>query len=434
MPLPNQGWMYAGGPGGDPSGLGGLISGLPMSGASNSIQTGLFAPPQGGSLSQLASEMAGGNAAYQLGPWARLAYQMAGSPMQGPYPTVPVPAGSGSSGSVGTAAGLGGLFGAIAQNPALATNLGKAISGLLGPQLGSPAWQSSVDAGTAAGANQLPVTPIPAPSASDVASSIGAPANGDLYAGAQNADADLAAQEADNYAANGGLAGLLNAPATTPPVTGSGNTSGTAAGSSTGGASISATTSTPTAGGLLGDVQSGLGIATGLLSGTPAGDASAALSAAKLGSATGLLPSQAGAAAGAAAPVLGLISGIQQGGPMGDAQAAESAGQLANSAGLLGSSAGAALGAAGLGLGVASVPFLLNALLPDPTDVPNFNDIAFIQSLAGTPGSSYLQQAAASYFNQHGTLDGNFWQSIGVNPNNPGMVANPEPTKRTVQS
>ena len=394
----------------------------PMSGAPNSIQTGLLAPasPYGSP---------GANPpTFQLGPWSQMAYQMAGSPHQGPYPSVEVPpAAAGGSGS--TAGGIGGLLMGIGQNPALASQLAGFVKGLL------PSNNSSGDGGynSPGGLGTLNLsTMTPGQLLGGYPSNgfISSQTPGQINLSTTNLD-DLTPEQLfgttfgntsgfvddGGFSSAGGAAATQSAPTNSPTI-----------------AATSGTTGLPSASGMLGDVQSGLGIVSGLSSGTPMGDASAAISAAKLGAATGVLPSQAGAAAGAAAPVLGLISGIQQGGPMGDAQAAESAGQLANSAGLLGSGAGAALGAAGLGLGVASVPFLLNALLPDPTDVPNFNDVAFIQSLTGTPGSSYLQQAAASYFNQHGTLDGNFWQSIGVNPYNPGMGGNPEPQKRTVLS
>lgn len=165
-------------------------NGAPMSGAPNSIQPSI---PQTGLMSGLAQQMAAGPASFQLGPWSQLAYQMAGSPLQGPYPSVVAPSGTGISGTAaGAAGGIGGLLGQIAQNPSLAKNLANAVGGLMNPAVGTPAWESAITSGTSAG---IPAaSAIAAPTAADVASSIGAPASGALYGGAQaGADAGLAA-------------------------------------------------------------------------------------------------------------------------------------------------------------------------------------------------------------------------------------------------
>lgn len=86
---------------------------------------------------------------YQPGQWSQLAFHMAGSPNQGPYASVPVPAGTGlASSSGGGGGGIGGtalgILGAVAKNPSLMKTAYDGISGLFG---GSPA--ASVLAGGA---------------------------------------------------------------------------------------------------------------------------------------------------------------------------------------------------------------------------------------------------------------------------------------------
>lgn len=169
-----------------------------LMGAPNSIQGGLLStalqPPSSNP--------------YPMGSWSRLAYQMAGSPQQGPYSSVPVPPSTG--GGVGSAAagGIGGLLGSVAQNPTLTKNLIQGASGLLSPAVGSPAWEAAITSGTSAG---IPAaSAIAAPTAAEVASSIGAPASGDLFAGAQGA-ADAAATPAPAQTAAAAPASGLSA-------------------------------------------------------------------------------------------------------------------------------------------------------------------------------------------------------------------------------
>lgn len=74
---------------------------------------------------------------YQPGQWSQMAYRMAGSPNQGPFPSVPTPpmpagitngtASAGGSSIGGTALGL---LGALAKNPALLKSAGNGISSL----------------------------------------------------------------------------------------------------------------------------------------------------------------------------------------------------------------------------------------------------------------------------------------------------------------
>lgn len=160
-----------------------------------------------------------------MGPWSKLAYQMAGSPKQGGgYASVPVPPGpagsGGSSGGPSTGSSiLTGLLGALAQNPSIIKNLGSSISGLLGS--GAPA-AGSIGSIMAGGSPAL--------------ASVGAPAVSELPS--VTAAVDAAAPSSAAPAA--GLLGSVAAPAASstlgagaPGVFASGNAaagSGTAAG------------------------------------------------------------------------------------------------------------------------------------------------------------------------------------------------------------
>ena len=191
---------------------GGLLGNTPMSGAPASIQ------PLLGNFANPSTPGVGGNPLLsQMGPWSQMAYRMAGSPLQGPYPSVPVPPASPAGGSsLGLAAGLLGLLGAKGSNSgssgsnlnqtiSLGRNLYNGIQGLLNPStINDPAAlaqasDAAVSQGTA------PVSPLMSTPAQ---AGITTP-DGPLYSGATNANADLAAQEANAYAANGGLLGAV---------------------------------------------------------------------------------------------------------------------------------------------------------------------------------------------------------------------------------
>ena len=178
----------------------------------------------------------------QMGPWSKLAYQMAGSPLQGPYPNVPVPASSGGAGSttLTTAGGAGGLLGSLMQNPSLAKTAVNTISGLLSPGVGTPAWEAAITSGTSAG---IPAaSAIAAPTAADVGASIGAPVGGDLYAGAQGAASSGAI-----------LPGIGTDIAAAPPAAaGAAGAADAGAGSAASSAAGSAGSTASTAGSLLG--------------------------------------------------------------------------------------------------------------------------------------------------------------------------------------
>lgn len=153
------------------------------------------------------------------GYYSNLAFQMAGSPQNGPYSAVappPDPVGGygipSASGAAGGAAGS--ALGTLATNPSLLKGAYNTIGGLLSPAVGSPAWEAAVTSGTSAG---IPAaSAIAAPTAADVGASIGAPVGGDLYAGALGAagadagaagTADAAAALGDSAVAGGTAAG-----------------------------------------------------------------------------------------------------------------------------------------------------------------------------------------------------------------------------------
>jgi len=186
---------------------GGLLN-PPMSGAPGSIQPYLL----GGTAVSPGSQT--NPLTLQMGPWAQMAYRMAGSPLQGPYPSVPVPPATAPGGSsLGLAAGLLGLLGGSPSNSgnsgsnlnqtiSLGRNLYNAYNGLLGPSINDPAALAQAsDAAVAQGT--APVSPLMSTPAQ---AGITTP-DGPLYSGATNANADLAAQEANAYTANGGLLG-----------------------------------------------------------------------------------------------------------------------------------------------------------------------------------------------------------------------------------
>ena len=73
---------------------------------------GLLTPNFQGAVLQQPSPMYQGAMNGQPGPWSQLAYQLAGSPRQGPAPSVPVPQGTGQPSS--NSGLLGGLLGLLA--------------------------------------------------------------------------------------------------------------------------------------------------------------------------------------------------------------------------------------------------------------------------------------------------------------------------------
>jgi|SRR5579885_547871 len=175
--------MYAGGPGGDP-----YMGLLGMSDPRTSVSSGLLS----------------------MGPWSQLAYQMAGSPQQGPYSAVPVPAAipgslpSAAAGSSGGSGVLGGLLGTVARNPKLVSQASNLVSGLLGSSPDALASAADAAVGTA-------VAPTIASDASGIAAANDAwlaaqpAANGALYGGATGAaDAAGSGAAADAGASAGG--------------------------------------------------------------------------------------------------------------------------------------------------------------------------------------------------------------------------------------
>lgn len=219
--------MYAGGPGGDPSGLMALQPQQPT------INQGLLQAPQtawsqypltSGLLSSMAKNMGG----TQPGSNSQLAYQMAGSPHMGPFASVPVPAaipGSlDASGSNGSSSGSGlaaGLLGTLAKNPKAVSQ----IYGLLGG--GAPSLASF---GTGAAANGA----LAAAGIGTNAGIAGATAADSASIAAANS-AWLASQPAAAGAASGAAGGA--AAGTTAAGTGAASGgSGAAAGSLAGGA------------------------------------------------------------------------------------------------------------------------------------------------------------------------------------------------------
>jgi hypothetical protein len=170
-----------------------LFSGVP-----NAIQGGVLAPP--GYQPSLAN--------YQPGHYSQLAYQMAGSPSMGPWaasappPLQPYSTGGVSGGGGSAASSAVGLLNDVNK----AKNLYNNVSGLLHPGV-TPSDLSSLYSQSAPASDAVqPLITTPAQAGiTDI--------QGPLYSGATNADADLAAQEADNYAANGGLLAATSAPA-----------------------------------------------------------------------------------------------------------------------------------------------------------------------------------------------------------------------------
>jgi hypothetical protein len=172
------------------------IQPLPLySGAPNSIQGGVLMPP---GYTQQIPNMAN----YAPGKYSQMAYQMAGSPVMGPWAaSTPPPlqpystGGLNNSGSSGAASAVG-----LLNDANKARNLYNNVTGLLNPGVSQSDLASlyAQSAPTADAVQPLVTTPAQA-GVGDV--------SGPLYPGAANANADLAAQEANAYAANGGLLG-----------------------------------------------------------------------------------------------------------------------------------------------------------------------------------------------------------------------------------
>lgn len=139
--------------------------------------------------------------------YSQVALQMAGNPHAGPYAQVAPPSGVGIPGAVSPS---GASSGASGGSSVVGTGLGllrdvqqgqrlyNAVSGLLSPGV-SPSDLSGLFAQSAPAADAVqPLVTTPAQAGIT-------PVDGPLYSGAPSADADLAAQQADQYAANGGL-------------------------------------------------------------------------------------------------------------------------------------------------------------------------------------------------------------------------------------
>lgn len=170
------------------------IQPYPFSGAPNGIQGGVLMPP---GYQQNTPNIAN----YQPGQYSQMAYQMAGSPHMGPYPTMDAPPlvpydTGGMTGSSGS--GASSVIGAL-NDINKAKNLYNNISGVLNPGV-SPSQLSSLYASQGAPATVDPLITTPAQAGIT-------PVQGPLYSGASGANADLAAQEADQYTANGGILG-----------------------------------------------------------------------------------------------------------------------------------------------------------------------------------------------------------------------------------
>jgi hypothetical protein len=115
---------------------------------------GTSSPPASGLMGGMSAfNQANPSLAYGMGPLSQAAYQLAWSPHYGPYSSVPTPTastgglypsvavpassvGGGTTTTTTAGGGLGSLLLSVAANPALAKNLGSAVSGLFG---GSPA-------------------------------------------------------------------------------------------------------------------------------------------------------------------------------------------------------------------------------------------------------------------------------------------------------
>jgi len=215
---------------GMPSGLMGNVLQQPTQ------QAGLMG---GGSLPSLQS--------VQPGDWSNVAYNMAGRPIQGPYPTapgLPMPAGvtngtqsAGGGGIGGTALGI---LGALAKNPSLLKSGYNALSGLLGPTAAdTAAIGPAADAAATETATQLGSMPVasilPAAEPAGLMAG-GAPALSEIGTSAVAPAVDAAA--ADAAAALGGTAAGAAAPAGLAASGSFATGGGAAAGSTASGASL----------------------------------------------------------------------------------------------------------------------------------------------------------------------------------------------------
>lgn len=164
-----------------------------------------YVPPQGAVLQSPQQGLLS-----QLGPWSQTAYNLAGKPVQGPYPTIPGPtaipgslSSSGSGGSTGSAAGslAGGLLAAAARNPNLIKAGVNGVQGLLGSGIGSSVGAAASQ--TAAGLAGMPVASIAG--AGGLLGADGALTGATLAPiGTGAVDAATAAATADAAAATGG--------------------------------------------------------------------------------------------------------------------------------------------------------------------------------------------------------------------------------------
>jgi hypothetical protein len=198
---------------------------------------------------------------YQPGDWSKVAYQMAGSPNQGPYPSVPTPpmpagvtngtASSGGSAIGGTALGL---LSVLAKNPSLIKSAYNGVSGLLGGTAPADVADtaaaagdaaSGLDSGAAAGATAYGTDAAVTPAVSPLTSELPATATGTYAAPAASAPAASAAPAAAAAApAVGGLMGGSALGAGAPGVFASGNAAAGSAGAASGlsGAGLAAST------------------------------------------------------------------------------------------------------------------------------------------------------------------------------------------------
>jgi len=214
--------------------------GLLMSGAPNSIQ-----PLLGGSV---ISPPSGNPLTLPMGPWAQMAYRMAGSPIQGPSPSVPVPPttapGGSSAGIIGGLLGLlGGASGSRSSNsPSLTQDisLGQKLYGALNPTPATSTVSPAVDQQISQGVNNGPYGQAPQSSqqqtnysasntAGDVAAPIAASAAPAVATSATPTGVISIYDEAGNLV-SGGAAGA----GTSAAGAGAADTGATASGSSAG--------------------------------------------------------------------------------------------------------------------------------------------------------------------------------------------------------
>ncbi len=281
---------------------------------------------------------------YQPGQWSQMAFQMAGRPNQGPYPSVPMPAGSPglsapggfmNSALGGTALGLLGL---LAKNPSMLSGAGNGIASLWNALTGGSSSNAVSPGAPAAGTAGQTF----APGSSSVTDTSGGTTTDYGLPGDNSSTTYYGTPDSgDGFSGAGGQAALPNGMA--PAVTD---------------ADIQAGLVAPTpfsSGSALGAAGNALGIAGGLQKGGVSGDASAAINAGQLANQAGLLPAGSNAALADLGSGLGIYNGLQAGGVGGDAAAAVNAARLGSSVGAF----GGASSAIGDAAGYAAIPLSL---------------------------------------------------------------------------